>query len=158
MALTFAKEKAGSPESSVCPWPPVCFGHSCCSALSPSSLLALCHWVFGRQLTETATFPSAFPVADRRPGDEKHKTVTYTASQVSWKKCLWNKKGQTKNKRTHHVILKSFIGLRWGGAGFDRMLQFCVQVTERRLHLGERIIIKINSISSLNVALTDVIF
>lgn len=43
VALTFAKEKAGFPVCSVCPLPPVHFGHSLCLALSQSFLLALCH-------------------------------------------------------------------------------------------------------------------
>ena len=174
IALTFAKEKAGFPESSVCPLPPVCIAHSWCLALSQSSQLALCHWVFGHQLTETARFPSAFPDADRHPGGHQHKTVTHTALPVSlktrtvtngWhcvKLCssfsktvgmyIFFKIRDTKwmktivsfqvfffhQKWTHHVVLKSFVGLWWGGAGFDRMLQFCVQLTKRWLYLGEK--------------------
>lgn len=73
IALTFAKEKAGSPECSACPLTPVYSGRSWSSALSLSSRLVLCRWVCELQLTGTVRFPSASPDPDRRPGNINHK-------------------------------------------------------------------------------------
>lgn len=84
IALTFANEKAGFPKSSVCPLPPLCIAHSWCLAPSQSSLLVLCHLVFGHQLKATASFPSVFPDSDRHPEEQKQKTATHKALPVRW--------------------------------------------------------------------------